>query len=35
MIGRDNFHKEADPNSWRNQPKEWRYVGYQIRTELL
>ena len=35
MIGRDNFHKEADPNSWRSQPKEWRYVGYQIRTELL
>lgn len=35
MIGRDNFYKEADPNSWRSQPKEWRYVGYQIRTELL
>lgn len=25
--------KEADPNSWRSQPKNWFFVGSRIRTE--
>lgn len=33
LIGYDNKHKEADPNSWRSQPKNWFFVGSRIRTE--
>ena len=33
LIGYDNKHKEADPNSWRGQPKNWFFVGSRIKTE--
>lgn len=33
LIGYDNKHKEADPNSWRSQPKNWFFVGSRIKTE--
>ena len=35
LIGCDNNHKKANPNSWRGQPEGWFFVGSQIRTELL
>lgn len=33
LVGYDNKHEKADPNSWRSQPQDWFFVGSRIRTE--
>lgn len=33
LVGYDNKHEKADPNSWRSQPSDWYFVGSRIKTE--
>jgi hypothetical protein len=36
LTGCDNQHNDdVDPNSWRNKPEGWYYVGSRIKTDLV
>lgn len=30
-----NHNENVDPNSWRNKPEVWHFIGSRIKTELL